>query len=211
MKLTKGLTWPFLALALLTTIVFMAGLASLQKGCFSLGSLPEGAVGQGNSAPAPSAVFGMSDGSGNCSHVFRFWWFVFAFVFVSLIGLLITTATHMGLQFSRPFWVGMLTISILLMMMASEAFLGMEQMYKHSSADPSWWLSRVRVATAGAILSVISLIGLLMAVGTDWERTGNRNRRDDKMGGHTGLQGGHTGLRTTEHVPVQNVRAVDQV
>jgi hypothetical protein len=31
------------------------------------------------------------------------------------------------------------------------------------------------------------------------------------MGGHTGLQGGHTGLRTTEHVPVQNVRAVDQV
>jgi hypothetical protein len=47
---------------------------------------------------------GMSDGFGNCSKVFRFWWFVFAFVIAVLLGLLITTATHMGLHFSRPFW-----------------------------------------------------------------------------------------------------------
>lgn len=30
MKITKGLTWPFLALALATTLVYMAGLAALQ-------------------------------------------------------------------------------------------------------------------------------------------------------------------------------------
>jgi hypothetical protein len=33
MKITKGLTWPFLILSILTTLVFMAGLASLQVGC----------------------------------------------------------------------------------------------------------------------------------------------------------------------------------
>ena len=44
MKLTKGLTWPFLLLALATTLVYMAGLASLQvrggqvsAGCWLVG------------------------------------------------------------------------------------------------------------------------------------------------------------------------------
>jgi hypothetical protein len=30
LKITKGLTWPFLALALATTLIYMAGLAALQ-------------------------------------------------------------------------------------------------------------------------------------------------------------------------------------
>jgi hypothetical protein len=33
LKITKGLTWPFLALALATTLIYMAGLAALQVWC----------------------------------------------------------------------------------------------------------------------------------------------------------------------------------
>jgi hypothetical protein len=33
LKKTKGLTWPFWALALATTLVYMAGLAALQYSC----------------------------------------------------------------------------------------------------------------------------------------------------------------------------------
>jgi len=93
--------------------------------------------------------------------------FIFAFVIVVLLGLLITTVTHLGLHFSRPFWVGMLAISALLMMVASEAFLGFEKMFKYGANEPGWWRARWRTATAGAIMSVVSLILLMMAVGTE--------------------------------------------
>lgn len=66
-----------------------------------MGGLPP-AMSQGNADP--NAAFGMSDGFGNCSKLFRFYWFTFAFVILVLLGLLVTTCTHMGLHFSRPFW-----------------------------------------------------------------------------------------------------------
>ena len=61
----------------------------------------------------------------------------------------------------------MLTISVLLMMIASETFLGFEKMFKYGENEPGWWLARWRTATAGAIMSVVSLILLLLAVGTE--------------------------------------------
>lgn len=60
----------------------------------------------------------------------------------------------------------MITISIVLMMIASEFFLGsdngMTGFWGSSWAHNSW-----RAATAGAIMSVVSLVLLLMAVGTE--------------------------------------------
>lgn len=57
--------------------------------------------------PAPAATHtttGMSDGWGVCSKVFRFWWFVFAFVMATLLGLLLCTFKTLWLHYSRPFW-----------------------------------------------------------------------------------------------------------
>jgi len=110
---------------------------------------------------------GLSASWDNCSSVFRFSWFTLAFVMVVLLGLLITTVTHLGLHFSRPFWVGMLAISALLMMIASESFFGIGKMDKYGANEPGWWRVRWRTATAGAIMTVVYLILLMMAVGTE--------------------------------------------
>jgi hypothetical protein len=41
-----------------------------------------------------------------CARVYRFHWFSFAFVAVTLIGMMITAITKAGLHYSRPFWIG---------------------------------------------------------------------------------------------------------
>lgn len=62
--------------------------------------------------------------------------------------------------------VGMLSVCIVLMMIASEFFLGQDKGLE-GSGWPWWMHARWRVATAGAIASVASLVLLLMAVGTE--------------------------------------------
>jgi hypothetical protein len=86
---------------------------------------------------------------------------------VTLLGLAISAAIKMTLHFTRPFWVGMITISALLMMIASEAFLGLDNYYDSVNPLGSTDHHRWRTATAGAIMSVVSLILLLLAVGTE--------------------------------------------
>jgi len=106
---------------------------------------------------------GLSDTFANCSTVFRFYWFAFAFMTVTLCGLAIAASTRNGLHYSRPFWVGMVTVNVFLMMVASEAFLGYEPLYEQTY----WWRSRFRATVAGAIINVVWLVFLLMAVGTE--------------------------------------------
>jgi hypothetical protein len=60
----------------------------------------------------------------------------------------------------------MITISIVLMMIASEFFLGSDNGLE-GSWPGSWAHNSWRAATAGAIMSVVSLILLLLAVGTE--------------------------------------------
>jgi hypothetical protein len=104
-----------------------------------------------------------------CHRMFRFYWFIFAFVMATLLGLLITSVMKVGLHFSRPFWVGMVTISIVLMMIASEFFLGFDNAFDAIPGGfwPDWLHNPWRAATAGAIMSVVSLVLLLLAVGTE--------------------------------------------
>jgi hypothetical protein len=61
----------------------------------------------------------------------------------------------------------MITISIVLMMIASEFFLGHDNAFDATSGWPWWLHARWRVATAGAIASVVSLVLLLLAIGTE--------------------------------------------
>lgn len=195
MKITKGISWPFLILSIASTLLFMAGLASLQHTCYNVGSWP--GIGGGNSSP--TAAFGMSDGFGSCRKVLRFYWFTFAFVIATLLGLAVTTAMKNSLHFSRPFWTGMVTISIVLMMIASEAFLGFTDLYEGPAGNNAFgpWINRMRVAAAGAIISVAFLIFLLMGLGVDWE---------NRTGGAA-----YHGKHQPVGVPATNVRVVDQV
>ena len=106
----------------------------------------------------------MSSSFERCGYVFRFYWFGFAFVLVTLLGVTIAASTRLGLHYSRPFWVGMITVCIFLMMVACEAFLGYESAYSQASYG---WLSRWQATLAGAIINVVWLVFLLMAVGTE--------------------------------------------
>jgi hypothetical protein len=141
----------------------------------------------------------------------RFYWFSWAFVFATLLGILVTAITGLGLHFSRPFWIGMLSVSTILMMIASEAFLAFTDLYEGirppGVADSTApyadnWIRRIRTAAAGAIITTAFLVLLMMALGTDWEHRRGAGR-DDKL---------HTAHHTTGvAVPVSNARVVEQV
>lgn len=106
----------------------------------------------------------MSDLFANCGTVFRFYWFAFAFMLVTLLGLGLAASTRLGLHYSRPFWVGMIAVCIFMNMVAAEAFLGYEKYYSVASC---WWLARWRSVVGGAIINVVWLIFLMMTVGTE--------------------------------------------
>lgn len=84
-------------------------------------------------------------------------------------------------------------------MMMSEVFLGETYMV---FGAPWMWVAKYRVTVAGAIMTVISLVLLMMAVGTDWEHrrgtSGNNYKAD-------------TGVTTGMAVPARDVRVVDTV
>lgn len=162
MRLGRGFLWPMLLLALASMIIFLCGLASVQWNCHA------------NMTPAAGrfGVFGVSDTMAFCPRVYRFYWFAFAFVVATLLGLLVTSFMAGGLMTSRPFWVGMLAISTILMMIASETFLAFTDASEASGFGAGQWLFRIRTTAAGAIMSVAFLIFLMMAVGTDWRTDG---------------------------------------
>eukprot|EP00878_Enallax_costatus_P009435 GHUV01009860.1.p3 GENE.GHUV01009860.1~~GHUV01009860.1.p3 ORF type:complete len:117 (+),score=29.67 GHUV01009860.1:36-353(+) len=102
-----------------------------------------------------------------------------------------------GLHYSRPFWIGMLAVSTVLMMMMCETFIGMHYLVTFEAWDRS-----IDAILAGAIATTVGLVLLMMAVGTDWEhRRGHDSHHTDK--GHSGV----TGVA----VPVQNVRVEERV
>eukprot|EP00878_Enallax_costatus_P043948 GHUV01052070.1.p1 GENE.GHUV01052070.1~~GHUV01052070.1.p1 ORF type:complete len:156 (-),score=28.88 GHUV01052070.1:1288-1755(-) len=155
----------------------------------------------------------MSSSLGECRRVMRFYWFSWAFTFVTLASILITSFMGMGLHFSRPFWIGMLAVSTVLMMIASEAFLAFTDLAEISglggvrdNTAPFYdsWIRRFRLAAAGAIITTAFLVLLMMAVGTDWEHR-RGTLRDDKVVGHT-----HGVMNPAGPVPA-DVRVVDRV
>jgi uncharacterized membrane protein len=87
----------------------------------------------------------------------------------------------------------MLAVSTVLMMIMSETFTGI-----HYLEDGSSWFSALRAILAGAIMTVVGLVLLMMAVGTDWE---HRRGHGDHDKAHSGITGAA--------VPVQNVRVVE--
>lgn len=93
----------------------------------------------------------------------------------------------------------MLAVSTVLMMMMCETFTGI-----HYLEEGRPWIHGLRAILAGAIMTVVGLVLLMMAVGTDWEhRRGHDSHHDDKV--HSGIHSGGVA------VPVQNVRVEERV
>jgi hypothetical protein len=130
----------------------------------------------------------MSAGTFDCYRLYRFYWFSFAFVFVTLLGIMVAAVLSLGLIFSRPFWIGMLAVSTLLMMIASEAFLAFTDLVVLNGTGGQW-LNRIRTTTAGAIMTVAFLVFLMMAIGTDWERRRGDGTATTKPVAGTGVGG----------------------
>eukprot|EP00878_Enallax_costatus_P012157 GHUV01012694.1.p1 GENE.GHUV01012694.1~~GHUV01012694.1.p1 ORF type:complete len:189 (+),score=47.36 GHUV01012694.1:123-689(+) len=188
MKLTKGLTWPFLIFTFLSLIVFLAGLAAVQHNCTDR---------FGFTGPTTSSAFNLSAPlTETCSRIFRFHWFTLAFVGITLLGMMVAAAMGAGLHYSRPFWIGMLAVSTVLMMIMCETFVGMQRIEEFLP-----WESAIDAILAGAIATTVGLVLLMMAVGTDWEHRRGHDSHDEKY------QSGIGGVA----VPVQNVRVEERV
>jgi multisubunit Na+/H+ antiporter MnhB subunit len=90
----------------------------------------------------------------------------------------------------------MLAVSTVLMMIACETYTGMQHL------NEGWpWYRSLNAVLAGAVMTTVGLVLLMMAIGTDWEhRSGHNNHDHDKA--HSGIGG--------VAVPVQNVRVVEE-
>lgn len=122
---------------------------------------------QHTSVHLPKPPAGMSSTFATCSTVLRFYWFTFAFVTVTLIGLMSATISRWGLHYARNFVSCLVTICTVLMVIASEAFTGYVTVYDSLGLSDSWWHALFRTACAGANMAVVFLMLLLMAVGTE--------------------------------------------
>lgn len=166
----KALSIPLLLFALVAWCVYLAGLAASQAAC------QDGTTGERSplrGLPNNLNTFGLGSVhgfSGNvlpCSNVFRFFWFIAAWEFVVIVAALVTAPMRAGLHYSRAFWVGMFAISTVLFMLASDAFL------TGVSAVDTFGISaqrRMQTAAAGAIISTVANVFVLLAIGTEWDR-----------------------------------------
>lgn len=195
--LTRVLSMPAILFSLVTWAIFLAGIACLQHNCVdgttglsSTTGVPFGSTPSSNTFGV-DRTFGWSSNV-PCTRFFRFYWFIIAFLFVTLLGALIAAGPKYGLSSSRPFWIGMFAINALLYMLASEATLAALDVTTFTSGRP---LHCMRTAAAGAIMSVVGCIFMLLAIGTDWEnRTGRGDERKGVTYGTTRREEGGTTL-----------------
>jgi len=207
-SLHKSTAIPFLLLLLGSWAVYTAGLAAVQAACVdgTTGMGPGGRAGEpGVVAGAGSSlntdqlqsVFGYSSSVLACNQHYRFYWFIVAFVLLMTSAcLFVAMAPGVGLSATRPFWTAVLAIVTVLMMIASEAHLAALSSPGFLEPSPR---RRMRTAAAGAIMSVVTAILAMMAVGSVW---GNERASLSPMTGHhhervkPGMLGspGHAGM-----------------
>lgn len=171
----KSMAIPFLLLLLGSWAVYTAGLASVQASCVdgTTGQGPGGRAGEPGVAQSPTlntdqlqSTFGYSASVLPCSMLYRFYWFIVAFVLVmTLACLAIALAPGVGLAATRAFWTSTLAIIAVLFMIASEAHLAALSSPGFLEVSPR---RRMRTAAAGSIMGVVFAILSMMAVGSVW-------------------------------------------
>lgn len=95
----------------------------------------------------------------------RWYWFLFAWQVVVVLGALITAAIPHGLHASRLFWVGVFAVSTVMFIIASESFLwAMDELVTYAGVA----YSAARAVAAGAIMTAAFSAITMLALGVDW-------------------------------------------
>jgi hypothetical protein len=170
----KSMAIPFLLLLLASWAVYTGGLAATQAACVdgTTGMGPQGRAGEPGVTSAAlntdqlQGTWGYSASVLPCSTLYRFYWFIVAFVLVmTLVCLAVALAPGVGLAATRAFWTSVLAIIAVLFMIASEAHLAALSSPGFAETSPR---RRMRTAAAGAIMGTVFAILSMMAVGSKW-------------------------------------------
>lgn len=153
---TSKWVYPLLVLAFATWVVSLAGIASLQADC--------------NTADFTElyAVRGFSSTLG-CSNLFRFYWFIVALQGFLVFALAIALATGLIAR-TRMGWIAWFTVATLLYILMADTFLTARSLAAFSGGQLK---NRMRTMAAGAIMTAIADMLLLMALGSKLLRPKN--------------------------------------
>eukprot|EP00878_Enallax_costatus_P003805 GHUV01004021.1.p1 GENE.GHUV01004021.1~~GHUV01004021.1.p1 ORF type:complete len:191 (+),score=50.07 GHUV01004021.1:199-771(+) len=168
----KGAMWAFLAFAFLSWILALIGLAGLQRNCYnmsnvlatnpSLSRLDTGAGAGSNPFSGFNPTWGLRGFNSNlqCSDVFRYYWFMFAMEFVTLVGLAVMAALGM-LAASALSWMAWLTVLTVLFIQGADSFLALKD-YAYSYGNA---LDFARLTSTGWILTALANLALIFLLG----------------------------------------------
>lgn len=142
-----------LVFAFVTWSVYTGGLAASQRLCEQNESE--------NLGPA-RRIFTGTDSTVYCSNYYRFFWFIMAYQFVTIVaGVLATIIAH-GVSHTRILLFALFTISTVLLMLAAETFLA----YVSDTVYTDRLVTAYRVTAAGAIMTVVANMLVLIVLGT---------------------------------------------
>lgn len=140
--------WPVIFLAFCSWVVWLGGLASVQKDCTTFNN--------------PLSNIGIPNlpGVGGCAHLYQFWWWVWAFEFLFVVGIAVTLVVG-HLRSTRVMWTGLLAVICVLKIFGSDTFIF--HLYRYTGS----YHTRLQVTAAGFIMSSVLNLLLLILVALD--------------------------------------------
>jgi len=143
---------PLAALAFAAWCVYLGGLAAMQSSvCIpgGVGNLDGVVLG----SPVNTSLL-------NCSKIYRYFWFIFAYEFVIVVGLAIAAVTGL-LASTKQAFIGLFAVATMLYIETSNRFL--TDFYSHIFTGSA--LNRIRTLIAGAIMTATFNALIICVVG----------------------------------------------
>jgi hypothetical protein len=162
----KWSLWALLAFALVSWVVAEIGLAGMQRNCYKMANPITAAGGPAGATNSLTSTFGATWGlrgfnsNLGCSEVFRYYWFMWAFELVTLMGLTITAGRGM-LAASALSWMAWLTVLTLLFIQGADSWLALTH-YAYSYGNV---FDYARLAAAGWIMTAVANLALIFLLG----------------------------------------------
>jgi hypothetical protein len=162
----KGALWAFLAFAFISWILALIGLAGIQRNCYNMANPITAAGPPGGATNSLTTTFGATWGlrgfnsNLGCNDVFRYYWFMWAFEFVTLLGLAVLAGLGM-LAASALSWMAWLTVLTLLFIQGADSWLALKD-YAYYYGDA---LGFARLTAVGWIMTAVANLALIFLLG----------------------------------------------
>lgn len=186
---SKGMIWLGWLLATCGFGILLGGVAAMQQAC---GSTPLGSTITGYGGGSTGYL-----GPVDCDHLFQYtWWILFLHFFVWFLVLvyLIMNVVHK----TRGALIGMLAVAAVLLMDTANTYL----MFNYIPGFTGKMASRTRATVAGAIVSAVADLFLILVIGWDSFAPERRERHEHYTTAAPPLPGATT-TTTAGTVPVQ--------